>query len=31
MSVRGLDFDVTVVPEWGTREYDDFIQEAFGG
>jgi hypothetical protein len=31
MSVTGLDFDVTVLPEGGTREYLDFIQEAFGG
>jgi hypothetical protein len=31
MSVSGLDFEVMVSPEWGTREYDDFIQEAAGG
>ena len=31
MSVTGLDFSVTVLPEWGTREYQDFIQEAFSG
>jgi hypothetical protein len=31
MSVTGLDFDVMVFPEWGTREYEDFIQEAFDG
>ena len=31
MSVSGLDFEFTVSPELGTREYDDFIQEAVGG
>ena len=31
MSVSGLDFDVTFSPEWETREYEDFIQEAAGG
>jgi len=31
MSVTGLDFDVTVLHRWGTREYEDFIEEAFGG
>jgi hypothetical protein len=31
MSVTGLDFDVAVLPEGGTWEYQDFIQEAFGG
>jgi hypothetical protein len=31
MSVTGLDFDVTVLLEGGTRVYLDFIQEAFGG
>ena len=31
MSVSGLDFDVTFSPEWGTREYEDFIQEAVVG
>ena len=31
MSVKGLDFDVTVLREWGTRNHEDFIQEAFGG
>jgi hypothetical protein len=30
MSVSGLDFEVTVSPEWETREYEDFIQEAAG-
>jgi hypothetical protein len=28
MSVSGLDFDVDLSPEWRTREYEDFIQEA---
>ena len=28
MSMTGLDLDVTVYPEWGTRRYEDFIQEA---
>jgi len=31
MSVSGLDFEITVPPDWGTREYEDFIQEAVGG
>lgn len=31
MSVTGLDFAVRVPPIQGTREYQDFIQEAFGG
>jgi hypothetical protein len=31
MSVTGLDFDVTVPSEWGTMEYEDYIQEAAGG
>ena len=31
MSVTGLDFDVTIPLEWGTREYEDFIQEAAVG
>jgi hypothetical protein len=31
MSVTGLDFDVTIYPERGTREHENFIQEAFGG
>jgi len=31
MSMSGLDFQVTVSLEWGTREYEDFIQEAAGG
>jgi hypothetical protein len=31
MSVTGLDFHVTVPFEWGTREYEDYIQEAAGG
>jgi hypothetical protein len=26
MSVTGLDFDVTVPFEWGTREYEDYIR-----
>jgi hypothetical protein len=30
MSMAGLDFGVMVPPEWGTREYEDFIQEAVG-
>src|SRR5918998_1166955 len=28
MSVTGLDFSVTVPPEWGTREYEILLQEA---
>jgi hypothetical protein len=31
MSVTGLDFGVTVLRKWGTREHENFIQEAFGG
>jgi hypothetical protein len=31
MSVTGLDFAVTVSPDWGTKEYKDFIREAVGG
>jgi len=31
MSVVSSDFDVTVLRKWGTREYEDFIQEAFYG
>jgi hypothetical protein len=31
MSVASLDLDVTVPFEWGTREYEDYIQEAAGG
>jgi len=31
MSVTGLDFDVAVLLELGTREYEYFIQEAVGG
>jgi hypothetical protein len=31
MSVSGLDFEVTVSHELGTREYEDFIEEAAGG
>jgi hypothetical protein len=31
MSMSGLDFGVTIPPEWGMREYEDFIQEAVGG
>src|ERR687896_2385715 len=28
MSVTGLDFGITVPPEWGTREYEILLQEA---
>jgi hypothetical protein len=31
MSMTGLDFDITVPFEWGTREYEDFKQGAFDG
>jgi hypothetical protein len=31
MSVSGLDLSVTIPLEWGTREYEDFIQEAVVG
>ena len=31
MSVVSSDSDVTVLRKWGTREYEDFIEEAFSG
>jgi len=31
MSMTGLDFGITVLHKWGTREHEYFIQEAVRG
>jgi hypothetical protein len=31
MSVTGLDFGVTVPPEWGTREYEILYRRLISG